>query len=80
METLSIAKEKTCRELYNEFNDKFTVAEVDNHPQLARLFTYLQHQCSMNNGNYSHTPDEHISELLVKFLGYNPRKKTLWHL
>lgn len=75
METLTIKKEKTCRDLYSEFVGKFSIAEVDNHPQLARLFTYLQHRCGRDYGNYTHTPDDTICELLVKFLGYDPRKQ-----
>lgn len=75
METIIETKEKTCRTLFNEFKDRFTTDEVDQHPQLAKLFTYLQHRCSQANGNYVHEPNENIRELLSKFLNYEPKKK-----
>lgn len=64
--------EKTCRQLYNEFTDRYTVNEIENNRELATLFTYLQHRCSMNNGNYYHEPKPEIADLLVKFLHYSP--------
>ncbi len=74
MQTIIYQKEKTCRELFTEFKFKFTVVEVESHPQIARLFTYLQHRCSMANGNYVHEPSQEIKDLLGKFLSYNPEK------
>lgn len=70
MQTMIIQKEKTCRQLFNEFKDRYTIDEIDSHPQIARLFTYLQHRCSMANGNYIHEPNQEIKELLEKFLDY----------
>lgn len=70
MQTIISQKEKTCRELFNEFKDRYTIAEVDSHPQIAKLHTYLQHRCSMANGNYIHEPKQDIKELLEKFLDY----------
>lgn len=74
MQTMSFQK-KTCRELFNQFKDRYTINEVESHPQIARLFTYLQHRCSMANGNYVHEPSQEISALLGKFLNYYPEKK-----
>lgn len=67
--------EKTCRQLFTEFKDRYTTDEVEKHPQIARLFTYLQHRCSIENGNYVHDPNHEISDLLQKFLRYAPKKK-----
>lgn len=72
---MNLQTEKTCRELFNQFKDRYTVTEVEMHPQIARLFTYLQHRCSMANGNYVHEPSQEIRELLGKFLNYHPEKK-----
>lgn len=75
MQTMSFQKEKTCRELFNQFKDRYTIAEIDSHPQIQKLFTYLQHRCSMASGNYYHEPNQEIRELLGKFLNYHPEKK-----
>lgn len=75
MQTMSFQKEKTCRELFNQFKDRYTIAEIDSHPQIQKLYTYLQHRCSMSSGNYYHEPSQEIRELLGKFLNYHPEKK-----
>ena len=75
MQTINVSQEKTCRELFTEFKDRYSIQEMEEHAQLARLFTYLQHRGSTSNGNYFHEPKEDIKRLLEKFLRYNPSKK-----
>lgn len=68
--------ERTCRSLFDQFKDKYTVLDVEKNPELAKLFTYLQHRCSMANGNYIHEPKENIASLLRKYLGYTTKNPT----
>lgn len=70
----TIQQERTCRSLFNEFKSKYSIDEIKQHAQLAKLYDYLEEKCSMANGHFIHEPDKNLQELLEKFLDYNPQK------
>ena len=59
---------RTCKSLYIEFCQKFSPKEIEKHPQISKLFTYLQTACSTASGNYLPHPPTEIAELIKKFL------------
>jgi len=64
---------KTCRDLYQEFCNRFTTDQIDSDLELRALYRYLVYRCSMNDGNYAHEPREATRQLVIKHLNYDPR-------
>lgn len=63
-------KEKTCKELFNEFKQKFTTDQVNESRELGDIYAYFQNRCSMANGNYIHTPNNRLVMLIEKHMGH----------
>ena len=63
-------KEKTCRELFDEFCNKYTIDQVADSKQLSMIYTYLRDRCKFANGNYIHVPPFSMREMIFNHLGY----------
>lgn len=67
-------KERTVRQLFEEFNAKFTIDQVSHSKELSMVFAYLQYQCCMAHGMYIHIPRPIMKGLIEKHLGYTYEK------
>jgi hypothetical protein len=67
-------KQKTVKQLYDEFCAKYTVDQVSHDKELSMIYAYLQYQCSMANGNYTHIPGPAMQGMVEKHLEYEYEK------
>lgn len=63
--------EKTVRQLFDEFKQKYTIEQIPANVELSMIFKYLQYQCSFANGNYVHIPGPHMQALIQEHLNYS---------
>ncbi|KAF0195494.1 MAG: hypothetical protein FD166_2945 [Bacteroidetes bacterium] len=66
--------EKTVRQLFDEFKQKYTTDQIPASVELSMLFKHLQYHCSFSNGNYVHVPGPQIQGLIQKHLNYSFKK------
>jgi hypothetical protein len=63
-------RNKTCRDLYNEFCNKYSIDQTAYNQELSMVYIYLKDRCSVANGNYFDFPPTTMRELIFKHLGH----------
>lgn len=67
-------KNKTIRQLLNEFQRRYTIDELKQDDDLQRLYDYLAKQAKRADGKFFHEPDRAMCNLLERYLQYQPRE------
>lgn len=67
-------KEKTVKQLYDEFCAKYSLDQISHNQELSMVFAYLQYECSRGQGRLMKTPAKKMQDLVEKYLEYEYEK------
>ena len=62
---------KTIAELWQEFDNRYSVLEIARSNELQFLFQYLQREMKTENGNHVKVPSAFVQRLIRKHLNYS---------
>ena len=71
-------KQKTIRQLYTEFCERYTTDEVADDNEKQVLLQYLSNQMKRFNGDFIHIPSHYLCELIRKHLGYQQEELPMY--